>query len=215
MTATEATLLDAQQLAVLLDGQMDPGGSRRVEVLHNDAEVAFAASNGWELSIEAGRIRIESTDIGFLDSMSEVLTAIGWTTHEVEEVHPDTDPTATSDVVAVFDADTMIATIRSVNDSGRAERPDAHLGDGGLLSLGMLRDVPLEVSAELGKTRMSVADVLQLRVGSLIQLDRAAGAPVDVIVNGASIAKGEVVVIDEEYGVRITDILGRVSDKLQ
>ena len=81
-------------------------------------------------------------------------------------------------------------------------------------SLGMLREVPLEVSAELGRTRLSVAEILQLNVGSIVELDRTAGAPVDVVVNGSLIARGEVVVIDDEYGVRITEIMGRVADSL-
>ena len=87
--------------------------------------------------------------------------------------------------------------------------------DSGLINLGMLREVPLEVSAELGRTRhVGVAEILQLNVGSVVELDRTAGAPVDVVVNGSLIARGEVVVIDDEYGVRITEILGRVADTL-
>ena len=78
----------------------------------------------------------------------------------------------------------------------------------------MLREVPLEVTAELGRTRLPVADILQLNVGSVVNLDRAAGSPVDLVVNGTLIAHGEVVVIDDEYGVRITEILGRVSDSI-
>ena len=84
----------------------------------------------------------------------------------------------------------------------------------GLLSLGMLRDVPLEVTAELGHTQLSVAEILQLTVGSVVELDRTAGAPVDVVVNGALIARGEVVVIDDEYGIRVTEIVGRLSDTI-
>ena len=91
----------------------------------------------------------------------------------------------------------------------------AHDADpAGLITLGMLREVPLEVSAELGRTRMSVSEILQLNVGSVVELDRTAGSPVDVVVNGSLIARGEVIVIDDEYGVRITEILGRVSDSL-
>jgi flagellar motor switch protein FliN len=84
----------------------------------------------------------------------------------------------------------------------------------GLLSLGVLREVPLEVSAELGHTRLSVAEILQLTVGSVIELDRTAGSPVDVVVNGSLIARGEVVVIEDEYGIRVTEIVGRIDDSL-
>ena len=95
-----------------------------------------------------------------------------------------------------------------------APEPAIASSPGGLITLGMLREVPLEVSAELGRARMSVSEILQLNVGSIVELDRTAGSPVDVVVNGSLIARGEVVVIDEEYGVRITEILARVSDSL-
>lgn len=84
----------------------------------------------------------------------------------------------------------------------------------GLLSLGVLREVPLDVTAELGNTRLSVAEILQLTVGSIVELDRTAGSPVDVMVNGALIARGEVVVIEDEYGIRVTEIVGRIDDAL-
>ncbi len=84
----------------------------------------------------------------------------------------------------------------------------------GLLSLGVLREVPLDVTAELGNTRLSVAEILQLTVGSIVELDRTAGSPVDVMVNGALIARGEVVVIEDEYGIRVTEIVGRIDDAI-
>jgi flagellar motor switch protein FliN/FliY len=66
----------------------------------------------------------------------------------------------------------------------------------------------MTVTAELGRTTMPVADLLGLAPGSLIELDRAAGSPIDVLVNGTLIARGEVVVIDEDFGLRITEIIG-------
>jgi flagellar motor switch protein FliN/FliY len=72
----------------------------------------------------------------------------------------------------------------------------------------MLADVEMHVTAELGRTRMNVAELLALGAGSVIELDRAAGSPIDLLVNGTLIARGEVVVVDEEYGVRLTEIVG-------
>jgi flagellar motor switch protein FliN/FliY len=66
----------------------------------------------------------------------------------------------------------------------------------------------MSVTAELGRTTMAVADLLGLAPGSLIELDRAAGSPIDVLVNGTLIARGEVVVIDDDFGLRITEIIG-------
>lgn len=71
----------------------------------------------------------------------------------------------------------------------------------------LLHDVEMEVTAELGRTRMSVKELLSLAPGAVIELDRAAGGPADLLVNGRLIARGEVVVIDENFGIRITEIV--------
>jgi flagellar motor switch protein FliN/FliY len=71
----------------------------------------------------------------------------------------------------------------------------------------VLADVEMGVTAELGRCRMSIRELLSLTPGAVIDLDRAAGAPVDVLVNGTLIARGEVVVIEEEFGIRISEIL--------
>lgn len=73
-------------------------------------------------------------------------------------------------------------------------------------NLNMLLDIPLQVTVELGRTKRSVKEILELTSGSIIELDKLAGEPVDILVNNRLIAKGEVVVIDENFGVRITDI---------
>jgi len=74
--------------------------------------------------------------------------------------------------------------------------------------LGRLSDVPVELAVEIGRTRMTVGATLELRPGSIVVLDRVAGEPVDLLVNGTPIARGEVVVIDEEFGLRVTEVLG-------
>ncbi|KUG03601.1 flagellar motor switch protein flin [hydrocarbon metagenome] len=84
-------------------------------------------------------------------------------------------------------------------------------------NISLIMDVPLDVSVELGKTRKTIKEVLELQQGSIIQLDKMAGEPVDLLVNGKLIAKGEVVVIDENYGIRITTIISPMDrvNKLQ
>lgn len=74
-------------------------------------------------------------------------------------------------------------------------------------NIGLLMDVPLQISVELGRTTKKIREILEFGQGSIIELDKLAGDPVDILVNGKVIAKGEVVVIDESFGVRITDIL--------
>lgn len=78
---------------------------------------------------------------------------------------------------------------------------------GEVASLDILHDIPLEISVELGRVRMVVKDVLDIAAGSIIEIDKAAGEPVDVLVNGRLVARGEVVVIEDNFGVRITEIL--------
>jgi len=77
----------------------------------------------------------------------------------------------------------------------------------GEADISRLRDIPMELAVEIGRTGMTVGETLQLRVGSVVGLSRQAGDPVDLLVNGTPIARGEVVVIDERYGLRITEIL--------
>lgn len=77
--------------------------------------------------------------------------------------------------------------------------------------ISLLLDVPLQVTVELGRTRLRIRNVLELVPGSIVELDKLAGEPVDVLVNGKQIARGEVVVIDEEFGVRITDVASRAN----
>lgn len=73
-------------------------------------------------------------------------------------------------------------------------------------NIGLILDVPLEITVELGRTKKSIKDILELTNGSIVELDKLAGEPVDIQVNGKFLAKGEVVVIDENFGVRITEI---------
>jgi flagellar motor switch protein FliN/FliY len=87
-------------------------------------------------------------------------------------------------------------------------------GDGGTVRPGewhadlrRLSAVPVDLSVEIGRARMSVGETLELREGSVVTLDRMAGEPVDLLVNGTPIARGEVVVIDEQFGLRLTQVL--------
>jgi len=74
-------------------------------------------------------------------------------------------------------------------------------------NIGLIMDVPLEITVELGRTQKAIKDILEFGPGSVIELEKLAEEPVDILVNGKKIAKGEVVVIDESFGVRITDII--------
>lgn len=84
-------------------------------------------------------------------------------------------------------------------------------GSGVSSRIDLVADIPVRVTVELGRTRRNISEVLNMSAGSIIELDKMAGEPVDVLVNGKLIAKGEVVVIDENFGVRITEIINSVS----
>ena len=74
-------------------------------------------------------------------------------------------------------------------------------------NIGLIMDVPLEVTVELGRTSKSISEILDFAPGTIIELDKIAGEPIDVLVNGKFVAKGEVVVIEESFGIRVTEII--------
>lgn len=95
-------------------------------------------------------------------------------------------------------------------DMGRPEpRPevDREAEEKRKKNLNMILDIPLEVSVELGRNKMLINDLLQLGQGSVIELNKLAGEPLEVLVNGRLVARGEVVVIHDKFGVRLTDII--------
>ena len=83
----------------------------------------------------------------------------------------------------------------------------ADSANGAELNLDVILDVPVSLSLEVGRTRIPIRNLLQLNQGSVVELDRAAGEPLDVYVNGTLIAQGEVVVVNDRFGVRLTDVV--------
>lgn len=122
------------------------------------------------------------------------------------------------------DLDALIAA----TEQARAEEPPAASGTSGLVDLpsfapaapppplsfdtgsgglSRVRDIPLEVTVELGRTRLLIRDIMDLSAGSIIELDKIAGEAVDLLANGMLVARGEVIVIDDNFGVRVTEII--------
>jgi len=81
------------------------------------------------------------------------------------------------------------------------------IGNGTDLNLDVILDVPVSLSLEVGRTRIPIRNLLQLNQGSVVELERGAGEPLDVYVNGTLIAQGEVVVVNDRFGVRLTDVV--------
>lgn len=93
---------------------------------------------------------------------------------------------------------------------GEVTEGDQQLNDK-MSKLELILDIPLRVSVELGRTRLLVNDLLQLGQGSVIELNKLAGDPLEVLVNDKLIARGEVVVVNEKFGIRLTDIISPVE----
>lgn len=105
---------------------------------------------------------------------------------------------------------------QAASEGGTADLPKAEFDefDGGRVAPGdeqrnleVILDIPVTISMEVGRTRISIRNLLQLNQGSIIELDRLAGEPLDVMVNGTLVAHGEVVVVNEKYGIRLTDVI--------
>lgn len=79
--------------------------------------------------------------------------------------------------------------------------------DGERVDLEMILDIPVIISMEIGRTQISIRNLLKLNQGSVVELDRLAGEPLDVLVNGTLVAHGEVVVVNEKFGIRLTDVI--------
>ena len=96
-----------------------------------------------------------------------------------------------------------------MNDTPTQEAPAASSGSGKISSekLKILENIEVTLSIEVGRTDMTIRDLLRLNEGSVVELDRLAGEPLDIYVNGAIIARGEVVKVGERYGIRFTDVV--------
>jgi flagellar motor switch protein FliN/FliY len=90
--------------------------------------------------------------------------------------------------------------------TGDAPRPFTN-SDGTTADINMVLDIPVQLSVELGRTKVPIKHILQLGQGSVVELDALAGEPMDVLVNGYLIAQGEVVVVNDKFGIRLTDVV--------
>lgn len=137
-------------------------------------------------------------------------------TNEAENQEPGSAPQSPE---AAVDQDAMAdAWADAMDEQGTDEPGDAassvdlpNVSDSAIQAGGqnidVILDIPVAISMEVGKTSISIRNLLQLNQGSVIELDRLAGEPLDVLVNGTLIAHGEVVVVNEKFGIRMTDVI--------
>lgn len=108
-----------------------------------------------------------------------------------------------NNTVPPADGDTAVAEFDNlVDESGAA-------GGGVEQKLDLILDIPVTISVEIGRTAMNIRNLLQLNQGSVVELDRLAGEALDIMINGTLIAHGEVVVINEKFGIRLTDVISK------
>jgi flagellar motor switch protein FliN/FliY len=96
-------------------------------------------------------------------------------------------------------------------DAGAVSGDPSPKGPSAVQSLDFILDIPLKLSVELGRTRLAIREILQLSQGSVVELSKFAGEPLEVLVNDRLIARGEVVVVNEKFGIRLTDIISPVE----
>jgi len=133
----------------------------------------------------------ESTDQGN-ESNSEIDDP--WAEAFAEQSNVEAEPSATTD------DGVKLADLDELAEGGTPS------GDGDV-DLNMILDIPVTISMEIGRTKISIRNLLKFNQGSVVELDRLAGEPLDVLVNGTLIAHGEVVVVNEKFGIRLTDVI--------
>jgi len=121
---------------------------------------------------------------------------------ETENVETEEDPWAEA---MDEQAEAEAAGFESLEDD------ESHGGGDDEVNLDVILDVPVDISMEIGRTKINIRNLLKLNQGSVIELDRLAGEPMDVLVNGTLIAHGEVVVVNDKFGIRLTDVISPVE----
>lgn len=123
-------------------------------------------------------------------------------TEEESQVSDDDWAAAMGEQSSVESAQAAAATAKVFD-----QLSDDRQAEGALNDFSMILDIPVTLTVELGRTRISIRDLLQLSHGSVVELEGMAGEPLDVLVNGTLIAQGEVVVVNEKFGIRLTDVI--------
>ncbi len=127
-----------------------------------------------------------------------------------ENENPDQEAMADEWAAAMEEQDAVDAAMDEAQavELDEFDAPGASAGGGaGQPDLDVILDIPVSISMEVGRTSITIRNLLQLNQGSVIELDRLAGEPLDVLVNGTLIAHGEVVVVNEKFGIRMTDVI--------
>ncbi len=143
----------------------------------------------------------ESNDGEVMDEWADALAEAGDVPDANIDETAEAEPEQSSSAEEMATADVEPASLDPLEDTS------VRSGTGKEINLDVILDVPVQVSMEIGSTKMNIRNLLQLNQGSVVELDRLAGEPLNVKVNGTLIAHGEVVVVNEKFGIRLTDII--------
>lgn len=152
------------------------------------------------------RDQSEEIDSGGMLSQADLDALIAAAGQGAEDAEPDTfdgSLSAEPDTADAIPGRAGLVDLPSFAPAAPAAPLSFDTGSG----MGRVRDIPLEVTVELGRTRLLIRDIMDLSAGSIIELDKIAGEPVDLFANGLLVARGEVIVIDDNFGVRVTEII--------
>lgn len=127
-----------------------------------------------------------------------------------ETVSPDVKNEAMQ-AQALSEADALMAASMGMEPAALENLRDEAIGPPGEDNLNAILDIPISLSVEIGQTKINIRNLLQLNQGSVVELDRLAGEPLDVMVNNTLVAHGEIVVINEKYGIRLTDVISALE----
>lgn len=200
------------------DGSLAPEGTGSAVVVSFTGAVSGTLALVVDPALEAALAAAAGGPLPVADAVAPALqaavAAVGPAVAGAAEVHPAATQVDRGDLAwapLVGDGD-VVAWLGLAVAAGAAAAAGAPAGAvpaprSDSSGLNLLRDVEMVLTVELGRTRMSVRELLSLAPGSVVELDRAAGAPADLMVNGRLLARGEVVVVDEDYGLRITEIV--------
>ncbi len=100
-----------------------------------------------------------------------------------------------------------VAEAGEAGEAGESESADENGSDSGKINSDVLQNIPVTISVEVGRTSLKIRDLMRLTQGSVVELDRIAGEPLDLLVNDTLVAQGEIVLVNERYGVRLTQVI--------
>ncbi len=143
----------------------------------------------------------ESNDGEVMDEWADALAEAGDAPDTNVDEAAEAEPEQSDNAGQTGTADVQPASLDPLEDTSVSSGADKEI------NLDVILDVPVEVSMEIGSTKMNIRNLLQLNQGSVVELDRLAGEPLNVKVNGTLIAHGEVVVVNEKFGIRLKDII--------